>query len=246
MRRFIVNTPVITGSEVALTGDLFHHMAHVLRLKKGSPVCLVDNNGREYSGKIQRIERESLSVLLEGGPRHGAARPMPAITLFQGLPKGDKLELIIKMCTELGVAGIVPFSASRSVARVSPARLGEKLERWRRIAVEAARQSGRSEVPDVTFAGGLEESLALVDHPMKLIFWEGEEEGSLKRVLTGRNTPERVAVLVGPEGGLSAEEVASCLKKGFVPVSLGRRILRTETAGPAILAILQFNLGDMG
>ena len=246
MRRFIIPDPVFADGELTVTGDLFHHMAHVLRLKRGSRICIADNDGREYAGVISQVERESISVVLEEIRTRPEAGTGPAITLFQGLPKGDKLEFILQKCTELGAAGIVPFVAARSVARVPAARLDEKLKRWRRILVEAARQSNRREAPDIWFAGGLSEALALVDHPLRLLFWEEEEGVTLKKALAGREPPERVAVIVGPEGGLTADEVASCVEHGFIPVSLGSRILRTETAGPAILAILQFHWGDMG
>jgi 16S rRNA (uracil1498-N3)-methyltransferase len=246
LRRFIVPLHTVEADQVTITGDLFHHMAHVLRLKKGTRICLADGSGREYTGTIHNVAGESIAVTLEetqGAPETGSG---PGITLFQGLPKGEKLELILQKCTELGAAGIIPFVAARSVARVPPGRLREKLARWRRIALEAARQSNRSSVPDISFAMDLAEVLRLAEHPVKLLLWEEEGEGTLKKVLSGLEQPERIAVIVGPEGGLTADEAASAVQCGFIPVSLGKRIVRTETAGLVILAILQFYWGDIG
>jgi 16S rRNA (uracil1498-N3)-methyltransferase len=229
-----------------ITGDLFHHIAHVLRLKKGAHICLNDGSDCEYTGIISRVAGESITVTLEETLTAPATESGPRITLFQGIPRGDKLELILQKCTELGVAGIVPFMASRSVARVPAGRLREKLERWQRIVREAARQSNRASVPDISFAADLAEALNLAEDPVKLLLWEEEQAGTLKKVLAELPPPERIAVIVGPEGGLTAEEVASAVKCGFVPVSLGKRIVRTETAGLAIVAILQFYWGDIG
>jgi len=246
LRRFIIPPHAVVADQVTITGDLFHHIAHVLRLKKGSRICLADGSGREYLGTIQRVAGESIAVSLEETQTAQAMGSGPGITLFQGLPRGEKLELILQKCTELGAAGIVPFVAARSVARVPPGRLREKLARWRRIALEAARQSNRSSVPDISFAVDLAEVLRLAEHPVKLLLWEEEQAGTLKKVLAEIQQPERIAVIIGPEGGLTAEEAASAVQCGFIPVSLGKRIVRTETAGLAILAILQFYWGDMG
>jgi 16S rRNA (uracil1498-N3)-methyltransferase len=182
------------------------------------------------------LERERV-VATERGPR---------ITLYQGIPKGEKLELILQKCTELGVAEIVPFIAARSVSRPSSERLKEKLERWRRIAMEAARQSKRVTVPEINFAPDMAELCQHADHDVKLLLWEEERSLSLKQILGELGHPERVAVVIGPEGGLSSEEVAIALKFGFRSITLGKRIVRTETAGLAIVAILQFLWGDLG
>jgi 16S rRNA (uracil1498-N3)-methyltransferase len=221
-------------------------MAHVLRLKKGARLSLSDGNGHEYVGTISRIDGESLAVSLEESSSISATESVPQITLFQGLPKGDKLEWIIQKSTELGVAEIVPFVAARSISRPAAGRIQEKLERWRRITLEAARQSRRMTIPQVNFAADLCEVCRQADHPVKLLLWEEEQSGSLRKLLAGVRSPQRIAVIVGPEGGLTSEEVTCATKCGFISVSLGRRIVRTETAGLAILAILQFQLGDIG
>ena len=246
MRRFIIPFHSVGGDEVTITGDLFHHMARVLRLKMGARLSLADGNGREFMGTICRVDADNLTIKLEGNDIASVSEIGPKITLFQGLPKGDKLECILQKCTELGVSEIVPFVAARSVSRPAAGRIQEKLERWRRIALEAARQSRRMTVPQVTFAADLSEVCRQADHPVKLLLWEEEQTRSLRMLLAGVQSPQKIAVIVGPEGGLTREEVTCALKCGFISVSLGKRIVRTETAGLAILAILQFHWGDIG
>ena len=221
-------------------------MARVLRLKKDTRIILADGSGREYTGTIHQVASESIAVTLEENRVAPATEAGPRITLFQGLPRGDKLDSILQKCTELGAAGIVPFTAARSMARLPAGRLNEKVERWQRIAREAARQSGRMSVPEVSFAGNLADVLRQADHAVRLLLWEEEEAGTLRKLLAELRPPESIAVIVGPEGGLTREEVADATECGFVTVSLGKRVVRTETAGPAILAILQFSWGDMG
>ena len=245
MRRFIIPTQAVIENTVTITGDQFHHIVRVLRLKKGARISLADGCGSEYEGIISKVDGDSLTVALERDCVV-AAETGPRITLFQGLPKGEKLELILQKCTELGVAEIVPFIAARSVSRPSSERLREKLERWRRIAVEAARQSKRVTVPEINFASDLAEVCMHADHDVKLLLWEEERSLSLKQLLGKLGHPERVAVVIGPEGGLSSDEVAIALNCGFHSVSLGKRIVRTETAGLTIVAILQFYWGDLG
>lgn len=246
MRRFFIPPHTVVGETVTITGDLFRHMATVLRLKKGARVILAAGDSREYVGTVSELAREHLTVTIDETRSPSAAEAGPRITLFQGLPRGEKLELILQKCTELGAAEIIPFGAARSVARLQEGRLSDKLERWQRIAREAARQSLRPAVPRVSFARDLAEVVSQSDHSVKLLLWEGEEAGTLRRLLAELPAPESIAVIVGPEGGLAPEEVALATRGGFVPVSLGKRIIRTETAGLAILAILQFCWGDIG
>ena len=246
MRRFFIPTPLKADETITITGELFHHMARVLRLKKDTRIILADGSGREITGTIHQVTGESITVTLDESRVAPTTEAGPRITLFQGLPRGDKLELILQKCTELGAAGIVPFMAARSISRMPDGRQREKLERWQRIAREAARQSGRMAVPEVLFGGDLANVLRQADHPVKLLLWEEEQVGTLRKLLAELPPPERIAVIIGPEGGLTSEEVASATLYGFIPVSLGKRIVRTETAGLAILAILQFYWGDMG
>ena len=245
MRRFILSDSTVDDRMVTVRGDLFRHMAKVLRLKVGTGVILADGRGGEYTGVITAVGTRSLEVRVEEAPPQEEDAG-PRITIYQGMPKGDKLEFIVQKCTELGAAEIVPFAAARSVARVTDQRGRERVERWRRIAAEAARQSKRRTIPQVSLAGELPEVLQAAQHSVKLLLWEEEQGNRLRETLAGLPRPDSVAVLVGPEGGLTAEEAAAASASGFIPLSLGKRIVRTETAGIVILSILQFFWGDIG
>ena len=163
------------------------------------------------------------------------------------MPKGDKLEAIIRASTELGVARIVPIITERTIVRLDAARVRDRARRWQRVATEAAKQCGRAVIPTVEPPRPLSEFLGADSHgALRLCLWEGEARG-LDPALSGVAGPVPSAtVLIGPEGGLSAAEVESAKARGFIPASLGPRILRTETAGPAIIAVLQSRLGDLG
>lgn len=246
MRRFIVPADAIADGSAVITGDLFRHMAKVLRLKNGTRVLLADGEGSEFTGIIRDIGKEKLVVALEESRTVTPAATGPRITLYQGLPKGDKMELILQKTTELGVAEVIPFPAARSIPRIRKGEEAEKVARWQRIAREAARQSGRGSVPGIALAKDLTDVVDSARHAVKLLLWEEEKVKRLKETLAGLPTPETVAVIVGPEGGLSAEEAAKARESGFIPVSLGERIVRTETAGLVMVAILQFYWGDLG
>lgn len=245
MRRFIVDKRDLGESEAVVTGYLHRHMAKVLRLKPGTPVLLADGEGGEYEGIIDTIDAASLRIRLakrEPLVEEGGAQ----ITLYQALPKGDKLDFILQKSTELGVMAVVPFSAGRSIVRISPQRGAGRVERWQKIVAEAARQSRRSIVPRVSLADDLPQVLQLAQHSVKLLLWEGEKVNHLRDILSGLPLPNDIGVLVGPEGGFSPEEAAAATAAGFIPVSLGKRIVRTETASLIILSILQFHWGDLG
>jgi 16S rRNA (uracil1498-N3)-methyltransferase len=245
MRRFFFPPGALSGDTIRVDGDLFRHMARVLRLKTGAAVLLADGTGREFSGIIQAMDKESLDIAVT--KRHEEPLPgnFPRITLYQGLPKGDKLELILQKAVELGVAEIVPFLARRSIARIK-GQEEEKIARWQRIAREAARQSGQTTIPRISFSRDMTDVVLQARQPLKLMLWEKEQGNRLKETLARFSQPESIAVLVGPEGGLPDDEAEHAVQGGFIPVSLGDRIVRTETAGLVILAILQFYWGDIG
>jgi 16S rRNA (uracil1498-N3)-methyltransferase len=246
LRRFILPPDCFDGRLATVGGEPFRHMVTVLRLVPGSRLLLADGSGREAAGTIRSIHRESLLIDLDTELAAAAATAAPPITLYQGLPKGEKLDLILQKCTELGIAEIVPFQADRSVVRLVPERVADRLKRWQRIVLEAARQAGRSSVPRVDFAADLAAVTRHGNQELKLLLWEGETERGMKAVLRCCPRPISIAVLVGPEGGLTATEAATAQAAGFIPVTLGQRILRTETAGLAVLAILQYEWGDLG
>lgn len=247
MRRFFVPPEDFsTEDSVTISGDLFRHIAKVLRLKNGTQVILADGKGKEFLGVIKEIGRNNLAVTLQKNSTIPSTPKGPAITLYQGMPKGDKMELILQKTTELGVAEVIPFLADRSISRIGKKEESGKIIRWQRIVQEAARQSGRSSIPTVAIAKGLPEIVNSSEHSVKLLLWEEEKSNMLKETLFSLPKPETVAIIVGPEGGISSAEAAIAKESGFIPVSLGERILRSETAALAMLAILQFYWGDLG
>lgn len=245
MRRFFVSKGVLADDTVTINGDLFRHLAKVLRLKSGSRLLLADGAGVECSGRISQIGKEQLTVAIEERKLQTVTEAGPLITLYQGVVKGDRMELILQKCTELGVAEVVPLLTSRSIPRLAE-RGSDRLDRWRRIAQEAARQSKRPAIPRIAEITGFAEALNQAEQPLKLLLWEEERTNRLKPLLAATPPPPSIALLVGPEGGLSAVEAELAIAAGFVPITLGQRILRTETAGLAMLAILQFYWGDLG
>lgn len=246
MRRFFVDPQLLQGSSGVISGELCRHISTVLRLATGDAIRLADGNGREAIATITAVDKDGVHVDLEALSAETAAVATPRITVYQGLPKGEKLELILQKCTELGAAEIVPFMAARSVTRLEGEKLEKRVARWQKIALEAARQSGRGTVPLVDFAPGMAQLLCRGDHDLCLLLWEEEEEQGLRELLSAVQRPESVAVIIGPEGGLTPGEAAMAMAAGYRPVTLGRRILRTETAGLAVVSVLQYLWGDLG
>jgi len=246
MRRFFVDEKAVSDGVAVVTGNLFCHISRVLRLKIGTRVLLSDGVGRRHLGVIETIGRENLTIRLEESSLEPVRPAGPLITLYQGLPKGSKMEFILQKCTELGVDSIHPFDAGRSVTRLPKTRESERLERWRRIVREAARQSNRTTIPHLSPVMDFSQALSGADQTLRLLLWEEEKSNRLKSVLGSHPAPDSIAVMVGPEGGLSPAEAAQAAACGFLPVTLGTRILRTETAGMSLLSILQFYWGDMG
>jgi len=246
VRGFFLGDNPLAGDTATITGELYRHMARVLRLKAGSEVTLTDGGGAQFSGVVEEVGAKSLTVRVSARECEPEPEQAPRITLYQGLPKGEKLDLILQKCTELGASELVTFDAARSIVKLRGERGAGRLERCERIVQEAARQSGRRLAPKVAIGGSLDEVLRDAGQQVKLLLWEGEQTARLRGVFEAYPPPASVAVVVGPEGGLTPGEVEQAISHGFIPVSLGRRILRTETAGLAMLAILQFHWGDMG
>jgi 16S rRNA (uracil1498-N3)-methyltransferase len=242
----MINSCSVRDGYATLYGDTHNHMVRVLRLLSGDSVQLADENGALYCGVINLVEKERVSVKINSTrivPDFNSTSPR--ITICQALPKGDKLDFILQKGTELGAHDFWLFGGSRSVARIRDEQLGSKLDRWNRITSEAARQCGRSHIPAVSWRPGSAETANDSGQELRLILWEGEREFVLKDALAGQLKPASVAVAIGPEGGFDPPELRNFTRHGFQPVSLGSRILRTETAGIAILAIMQYVWGDI-
>ena len=243
MHRFFADPDKGTEDLEYLTGDEARHALTVLRLKEGCPVEVV-SGGKCWSAVIHWIERSS--VCLKKLSLLPATEPSLSVTLYQGLPKADKMDWIVQKATELGVIRIVPVAMERSVMKVSASDAPKKTERWCRIAMEAAKQSGRSRVPEITPFCRPAELKNLAGFPvLNVVPWE---EAALFGPLSLRKSfpaPGSVGILIGPEGGITADEITLLKSDGFLPMTLGKRILRTETAGLAAVSALMCLYGEM-
>jgi len=244
-RRFTIAPGRRQGDHVTFDQAESHHLARVLRLKAGDTVVAVDGSGQDYTVRLERVSAETTGTIV-GVSARDTESPFP-ITLVQGLPKGDKLDTIIRAATELGVARVAPAVTARTVVQLDAARGAARLVRWQRVAREAAKQCGRARLPVIEAARPL---AALVAEPaeanwLRLCFWEEARAPLAKVVATLPQPPAGAIVIVGPEGGLTADEVAAARSAGWRIAGFGPRLLRTETAGPAIIAALQFQFGDL-
>jgi 16S rRNA (uracil1498-N3)-methyltransferase len=247
MRRFFIEPDKVMGSRGLITGSEAHHLAKVLRLGVGIPIRLFDGTGRTYQSVIKNITKTGVEVTILAIDE--AVRPLqPQLHLAQSLPKGKKMDLIVQKTTELGITGLHPILTENSDNRhLDGERAQHRLERWRKICREACKQSNRPQPPDchpvVAFATFLQETLRQ-DFDLKLILWEKEKNMGFRQVMEGVD-PFAVLILIGPEGGFSTNEIQEATAAGFQPVTVGRRILRTETAAIAVVAILQYLLGNL-
>lgn len=236
MPRVFVPSERLSGDRVVLDGEPHRHLAKVLRLQPGNDVLVFDGGGTEIEARVLAVGPRTIELAL--GLRRAVALAPVSITLLQGVPKGDRMDLIVQKATELGVARIVPVFSSRSVARPSAGRA----RRWQTIAQEAARQSGRADVPEVTAPQVLAEAVAAVREGSRFVLWEEEHGHPLRSAL---HADPHIALLIGPEGGLSVEEVVEARTHGFVPVGLGPRVLRVETAAIVAVALVQAAAGGL-
>jgi 16S rRNA (uracil1498-N3)-methyltransferase len=245
-RRFMIKSLCIHDDSATLDGELFRHIVRVLRLSPGDQLILVDEKGSEHDGVIEQVARGRVTVRITRSD-HGPAQEGSGqlITVCQALPKGDKIDLILQKGTELGAHDFWLFGGRRSVARVNHDQRTTKLERWSRIVAEAARQCGRRKVPAVSWYPTAAEAAAAATHDLRLVLWEDECTRRLKETLATSPAPQSVIVSIGPEGGFDPQETDLFVRHGFQNISLGSRILRTETAAIAIVAILQYTGGDI-
>jgi 16S rRNA (uracil1498-N3)-methyltransferase len=230
---------------VAFDADETHHLVRVLRLGVGDRVVAADGRGAAWEVRLLTLGETATGTIV--GPVALAAESPLHVALVQAVPKGDRMEAVVRAATELGVARILPALTERTIVRLDAGAWRERARRWQRVAREATKQCGRAVVPPVEpprpLAGWLAPEAAA---DLRLCLWEGDARplGDVLARLGGR--PRSASVIVGPEGGLTDAEVARAGAAGYVPVSLGGRILRTETAGPTIVAVLQHVLGDLG
>lgn len=241
--RFFVEGVHAQGDRVAFAADDAHKLRSVLRKRSGDRVEVVDSAGAAYEALLEISERR-VTAGLEAPLVRTAAESTLQVTLAQAVPKGQKMDFVIEKATELGVHAIVPVRTARVVATDTSA---AKLERWRRIAKSAAQQSGRTKVPPVDEIVSWEALLArFARYDRVYVPWELAPQVPLRRVIAEDAPAMRTLLLaIGPEGGFGADEIARATEAGATVVSLGRRILRTETAALVMLSVLAYEGGDL-
>jgi 16S rRNA (uracil1498-N3)-methyltransferase len=235
MHRLFVTPEALKDGNVVIADEAFHHLS-VLRLRAGDEILLLDGGGHLARAVLRQVSRSAAQA--EVLARWEESEGLLPLRLIQGLPKGEKFEWLLEKGVELGISTFTPVITERSQVR------GEKIARWQRIIQEAARQSRRPLLPILEELRPLAQALTQTTETLRLMLWE---EGSTPlNAALPLDAPASCSLLVGPEGGFSATEAQSAIAAGFIPVSLGKRILRTETAGMAVAAVLQNRYGDFG
>lgn len=244
MYQFFVEPSQIQGSRVIITGKDVNHIKNVLRMKPGEEIAVSNGcDGKEYRcGITELFEDEILCELLS--VKEEGMELLSKIYLFQGLPKADKMELIIQKAVELGVYEIIPVASKRAVVKLDEKKAKSKILRWQGIAEAAAKQSKRGIIPQIKDVMSFKEAITYSNcAEVKLIPYElAEGMSRTKEIIEGIKPGQYVAVFIGPEGGFAEEEIEFAMKNGVEPVTLGKRILRTETAGLTVLSILMYHL----
>ncbi|HUL29001.1 MAG TPA: 16S rRNA (uracil(1498)-N(3))-methyltransferase [Thermodesulfobacteriota bacterium] len=245
MARFYVPRPLVEKGMLRIKGEEVKHIRKVLRLREGDEIAVFDGSGKEFEGTIVGEEISSVVIKVQRATTSMGDSNVE-VTLAQSLLKGEKMDYLIQKATELGVKEVIPFLSSRSVPVLEKSRRLKRHHRWERIAIEASKQCGRGLVPKIDSLQDYPEML-LKGSPntLRLLLWE-KEGARLKEVLEGSKGRRKIFFIVGPEGGFSQGEVEEAKETGFIPVTLGRRILRAETASLCFLSILQYEHGDIG
>ena len=243
MQRFFVTPDQVGEDKIRIQGSDVNHMKNVLRMRPGEEVMVSDGNNRQYRCRVEDYpDGEAVLAILEAGL---VDTELPSrIYLFQGLPKQEKMELIVQKAVELGVCQVIPVQTRRCVVKLDAKKAAKKVQRWQQIAESAAKQAGRGYIPAVSEVMTFQEALAFSEAlDIRLIPYELADgmEGT-RKILDGIRPRQSVGIFIGPEGGFEKEEVSRAVEAGAMPITLGKRILRTETAGIAVLSILMYRL----
>lgn len=245
MPRFFVSPKAITENEIEITGIDVNHIKNVLRMQTGESIEVCDGEGTDYACVIKRFERDSVFLdIVQSNP--SSTELKKKIYLFQGLPKSDKMELIIQKAVELGVYEIIPTVTSRCIVKIDAKKEDKKIARWQQISESAAKQSGRGIIPKIKAPMSLKEALDYAKNIDTVLIPYEKAEGieSTRTVLAEAQNGSSVAVFIGPEGGFEEKEIEIAEDNGAHSITLGKRILRTETAGLCILSVLMMNSED--
>ena len=243
MHRFFADPSQIKEKEIILTGTDVNHIRNVLRMHIGEEILISNGQGTDYHCRLENIDETSVTASVMWRLDGNAELPV-TITLFQGLPKGDKLEFIIQKCVELGAVRIVPVRTRRTIVKLDAKKEQAKRKRWMGISESAAKQSGRGIVPEVgqvmDFSEAVKEAKSMDVCLIPYELAKGIEH--TREVCTAIKPGQSVGIFIGPEGGFEEEGVSMAIEAGAIPLTLGKRILRTETAGMALISVLAYLL----
>lgn len=241
MHRFFTDVESIGSDSIIITGDDVKHISKVLRLRTGDEITICDSCGCDYLCAIEDISQTQVVAKILSKTTNKAESPLH-ITVYQGLPKSDKMDYIVQKCVELGAVSIVPVATARAVVKLHDEE--KKRTRWQKIAAEAAKQCGRGVIPTV---GNVTDFAKVIDSlesdALNILPYENEDDRRLRQALAGY-TGHKVNIIIGPEGGFEPDEISAAEQKGIHIVTLGPRILRTETAPIAAISAIMYELGD--
>lgn len=243
MYHFFIQAYQVRDDKIKIEGSDVNHMRNVLRMKEGEQVAVTDEDSVEYQCRIAQLDEDA--VWLDVVEKSIVDHELPAqIYLFQGLPKGDKMELIIQKAVELGVHSIVPVETKRCVVKLDEKKKASKVKRWNTIAESAAKQSKRTRIPEVLPVMAFKDALAMAKEMEVVCIPYEQAKGmqSLQEFLGKLKPGIRAAFFIGPEGGFEEEEIQQACAQGIHPISLGKRVLRTETASLALLSMMMLQL----
>lgn len=243
MYRFFVQKEQIGERQIRITGSDVNHIKNVLRMKPGEEILISDGEKKEYHCGITALDNDCVEAQIMFVKEEGLELPS-RVYLFQGLPKNDKMELIIQKAVELGAFAVIPMATRRAVVRLDAKKEEKKLARWQGIAESAAKQAKRLIIPQVMPVMSFKEAAAFAETmDVRLLPYElAENMAHTREVLEKIQPGQSIAVFIGPEGGFAEEEAKLALARGMECITLGRRILRTETAGMAVLSVLSYLL----
>lgn len=245
MPKFFVNNEQVNEERIKIIGEDVNHIANVLRKQIGDTLNICNTSTSDnFLCQIERINKEEIECKIVE-KKKSETEPNTYITIFQGLPKAEKMDLIIQKCTEIGVSNFVPVSMERCIVKFDNKTENKKIERWQKIAETAAKQSGRDIIPKVENLINLKKVCNLIEkYDILLLAYENEKENTLKIALNSLKNKEnaKIGIIIGPEGGITTEEVQILVNSGAVKITLGNRILRTETVGISMASIILYEL----
>lgn len=246
MPRFFIDDENISEKEIKIIGEDVKHIKNVLRLSIGSILTLCDQKGNDYETKIKNIDKDCIHTEAID-KKKSLGEPAIEVVLFQSIPKSDKMDFIVQKSVELGVSKIIPVITERTIVKFTDsASIQKKVQRWQKISAEASKQSERGKVPVVSVPLKFEDAVKCVkDYDLFVIPYEKERQCGIRKVIDNKCGIKRIGIMIGPEGGYSEEEILKAITLGAEVVTLGPRILRTETAGMFVVSIIMYQLGDV-